>query len=957
MKNKAGIGCRLMAGVLTLAMAISAAGCEITSHLGEAVYEDAYAKIFVSPDGDDQNPGTWQKPVESLEKARDMARELREDMDGDIQIVLEGGVYTLDETFRLDDRDGGLNGYNIVYMAAPGEEAILSGGRPVTGWSLFDADKNIYSAPYGGAIETRQLYVNGQRATRARSDGGLSDATYDETGHTTTDTFLADFQNCSDMEMVYQEMWTNSRCMVDSITVSDGVASIVMQQPGWLWCRNKGGTSSTTPWYYENAYELLDTPGEWYLDRTGAIGGEAYTFYYMPREGEDLSTAQVTVPVLETLVSIEGRDIDHPAANITFQGLTFQEATWNDPSIYGLADVQNNVLREKYDPDNPAYLLDDYKYDDRMTEGNLKMRLAVGITWSDCTFRRLGNTALYMDKGCQDNEIVGCTFYDGSAGGVQIGDIDMYDTDNWNPSDQRLILRGNSIHDNYMHHLGVEYRSAAAIGLGYIVDTDVSHNELAYLPYSGIHMGWGWKRMRLLGVACTANNRIEYNYIHDVMTELYDGGAIYLLGGQQKNGHTVIAHNFLQRQEGQFAAIYLDEAVDFVDVYENVIDTAPNWICSKNVNNTIYDNFTNQAARINDPDPDGGPWGDGKAELKNTTLVTDGNWGEEALAIMEAAGVTDRYHGEIPLVGAISFDTGATEDTGELAVLISSLRHLPEEDLYGFIDGGSALAGQTVIGPDGAAVTLDDRGFALLGAPLTAEQLSEMTTSKGGSLPLTVQLSAGQHSLTLGLATGSGEVLLSGDISVATGYVPIVADDYEGYALDAVPENISFNPDLGGASITQDPQNPENQVLEITHPNTASPSFLVSYDFPETGGLVAVEMDILPTATNAAIYAPYIRTGSTEIVSINVNNNGYISYNNGTTVVPCKTYTANTWVRIKVVLDLNSQQYALYADGILLQSGLVPRAATETVDNVCVGMYWANAGSYYVDNLRIKAIS
>ncbi len=948
------ISCLLVLGLLS-----TACGCQLDSYLEQQVYADAYAKIFVATDGNDTTgDGSWQRPYATAARAQMAVRALTSHMTGDIQVLFRGGTYPLEEPLCLDDRDSGQNGYSVIWSAYREEAVIFSGGAAVTGWTLFDADKGIYQAEFGSEIETRQLYVNGVRATRARSAGGLANATYDETGHTTTDTFLASFRNISDMEMVYQELWTNSRCMVDSISVSGSTATITMQQPSWLWCRNKGGTSSTTPWYYENAYELLDTPGEWYLDRTGAIGGVAYTFYYMPRSGEDLATAQVTVPVLEKLLTVAGRDLDHPASNITFQGLTFQEATWNDPSIYGLADVQNNVLREKYDPTNPDYLLDDYKYDDRMTGGNLEMQFATNIVYSDCTFRQLGNTAIYMDKGCQYNEIVGCTFYDGSASGVQIGDIDMYDTDNWNPSDDRLTLLGNRIHDNYMHNLGVEYRSAAAIGLAYVVDTQITHNELAYLPYSGIHLGWGWKRMRLLGTACTANNRIEYNYIHDVMTELYDGGAIYDLGGQQASAPTIIAHNFLQRQYGQFAAIYLDEAVDFVEVYENVIDTAPNWICSKNVNNNIYDNYTNQNARINDADPDGGIWGDGKAELKNTTLVTDGNWSEDALAIMEAAGVTNRYHGFIPLTGTVTFDTTCTEDTGELTVIFASLRHLPAESLYCFLDGGNVLAGQKVICPDGSTVTLDNNGYALLGSPLTEETLAAMSTANGGSVQLTVQLSGGQHTLTLGLATEDQTTCLSQELSVVTGYTPILTDNYESYTLGETPGNLTFqNASSANTTVTADPLNPQNRVLKIDHSSNASPSFLAIYSFADANGLVAVEMDVLPTSTNAAIYAPYIRTDSTEIVSININNNGYISYNNGTSVVPCKTYTAETWIHMKVVLDLNNQQYDLYADGVLLKSGLSPRAVTETVNNVCVGMYWANTGAYYVDNLVIKSIS
>ncbi len=51
------------------------------------------------------------------------------------------------------------------------------------------------------------------------------------------------------------------------------------------------------PEYVENAYELLGTPGQWYFDRTARV------IYYVPRKGENLTDADVEVPILETLVS------------------------------------------------------------------------------------------------------------------------------------------------------------------------------------------------------------------------------------------------------------------------------------------------------------------------------------------------------------------------------------------------------------------------------------------------------------------------------------------------------------------------------------------------------------------------------------------------------------------------------------------------------------------------------
>ena len=92
-----------------------------------------------------------------------------------------------------------------------------------------------------------------------------------------------------------------------------------------------------TPIYIENALELLDEPGEWYLDRP------AKTVYYMPRQGEDMTNAEVIVPAVEKLVELRGT-LDRPVHNIRFEGLTFQHGGWLLPNKIGFVDVQANFL-------------------------------------------------------------------------------------------------------------------------------------------------------------------------------------------------------------------------------------------------------------------------------------------------------------------------------------------------------------------------------------------------------------------------------------------------------------------------------------------------------------------------------------------------------------------------------------------------------------------------------------
>ena len=45
------------------------------------------AEFFVSPSGDDKNPGTYEKPFATLQAARDAVRDINDNMTGDIYVL------------------------------------------------------------------------------------------------------------------------------------------------------------------------------------------------------------------------------------------------------------------------------------------------------------------------------------------------------------------------------------------------------------------------------------------------------------------------------------------------------------------------------------------------------------------------------------------------------------------------------------------------------------------------------------------------------------------------------------------------------------------------------------------------------------------------------------------------------------------------------------------------------
>lgn len=145
----------------------------------------AQAEIWVSPDGSDMNAGTKEKPLASLQLALRKVRELRRlnapNVAKGTHIYLRNGLYALSEPIFIRPEDSGTSASPTVIEAAPNEKPVLSGGVPVTNWQKLkgtvaglpkEAVGKVWVADApkvgGRAIEFRQLWVNGEKAIRAK---------------------------------------------------------------------------------------------------------------------------------------------------------------------------------------------------------------------------------------------------------------------------------------------------------------------------------------------------------------------------------------------------------------------------------------------------------------------------------------------------------------------------------------------------------------------------------------------------------------------------------------------------------------------------------------------------------------------------------------------------------------------------------------------------------------------
>jgi len=617
--------------------------------------------IYVSPSGSDQSPGTFAQPIQSLPEAQTLVRQMNADMTGNIIVCLEPGTYQLQAPLAFTPLDSGTNGYQIAWTSSPTDPAVISGADRITGWTLTDKSKNIWAAQVPAGLQTRQIYVNGMRATLA---SGAVRGTVVETakGYQLFPNPILNWPDASGMDFGYLAalgLWTNAICPVASVHGAD----VVMAEPCWRNATQRsdnfvGWGNLTRPSYMENAYELLGKPGQFYLN------GKTHTLYYVPRPGEDLQSPRTDVeaPFLQSLVSGAGTPTD-PIQNLTFANLEFAYATWMRPSQpEGFAEMQANYTLTGPDAGHKQGLCQYARagtcpYGDwTQTPGNVEFSYDQNLTFLDDRFVHLGAAGLDLDDGSQGDSVTGSVFTDISGNGIEVGNVDLPEATGSSQT------RNITIEDNYLYGFPVEYQGGCPVIVGYAAGTLITHNQIDDVPYSGISIGWGgWpdKYGHPTEPNFSQNNTVSDNNIYNFMQLLSDGGGIYTQGitgdswatGEHVTGN--IVHDeldwsrALQSDDGASWDTYSDNVL-----YNNDYDWGVNHInhtqdCSIPVGahqtrkcyydpTMLSDNYWQQG------DPDTGAKNDARLFIEKGNTVISGP-AQAPASIVDNAGIQPQY--------------------------------------------------------------------------------------------------------------------------------------------------------------------------------------------------------------------------------------------------------------------------------------------------------------------------
>lgn len=606
----------------------------------------------------------------SLDQAQAQARARIPNMASDIDVELQGGTYELSAPLMLGPADSGRNGFRVVYEEAPGsnEPAVLSGGRPLTGWSRVAGSPGIWKAPID--FDTRQMYVDGVGVPMSQGLPSGAQFVQTPTGFLASSAVMDSWPNPSNLAAVFtygDGAWTQTSCNVESIS---GLV-ITMQQPCWanLHQPNEGSqeggwvlspdagmpglSPKKTPNFFQNAYALM-TPRTWSIDRV------AHEIYYMPPAGTDPNDEAIVAPALQTLLDVNGTPAG-PVSHLTISGLQFSYGGWTGPDTAdGFAQMQadwtltgpNAVATEgTCHYANPPGSCPFASW--TRTPANVVLTGAHDVTLSGNTFSHLGGAGLDVYDGSQQDLVEGNEFTDIAASGIQLGA-----TDDPLVSDQGAV-DGNVITDNYVHDVANQYLGGIGIWLGYTRNTRVSHNQIDEVPYTGISVGWGGWHSNLSNPDndpnINANNVVSDNLIYDYMQTLGDGGAIYTNGSQASGYATAlkITGNVAYDGTNTDFTYYTDAGSQYVYVTGNFdyfmpFDSFDTGGCQTVGHIVVANNYFGNGGPAYPcfPDTD-------VTTSNNTTVCEDPPPSQSPVPIMEAAGLEEGFRSLLDRSGPI----------------------------------------------------------------------------------------------------------------------------------------------------------------------------------------------------------------------------------------------------------------------------------------------------------------
>lgn len=462
-------------------------------------------KIFVSTVGDDSGDGSEEEPLRTLEKAIDVANEMREDSDKLIEILLREGTYSVTNTIKIinSQKDDSL----LKISAYQDEKVTINAGVDIPLSAMNIADSNFTNAiidkPNAGSVlqynlkdaqiedlgeislrghlisdekeAQAELSLNGEVQKLAGWPNGeytglIKPTDSNEYGKRTK----SGIANGCSFKVNYDRpsQWSKPEQAWLSGTIGPNyefdyypVSRFDSEEKRVYLSRGALEKYYTEPYYrFENVPEELDEPGEYYIDRQSGM-----LYFYPPEDApkDSVLTITMSTPTLDvsgkapnSMFRIEN------SKNIVFENLIFKGGRGS--AITG----KNNS----------------------------------NIQFINCEINSFGENGIRFDTST-DIKISDCKIHDVGQDGILFVSCGNYKT----LSPSNIVVSNNDIYN--FARLERSYKTG--IDFGYrCVGATAANNHIHNGPHAG---------MIFYGV----NNDIYGNEFDNLVTEFSDMDALY----------------------------------------------------------------------------------------------------------------------------------------------------------------------------------------------------------------------------------------------------------------------------------------------------------------------------------------------------------------------------------------------------------------------------------------------
>lgn len=506
---------------------------------------NAETQLFVSPDGSDNNDGSIEKPFQTIKKAIDEAKFKKNINPSGVIIYLRGGTYSLDQTLDIEKGLSGTKEYPTIFSNYQDEKVVITSGVGLKSQDfsqIKDAKmkarlnqaiaKNVRAASLSGfnitnfgSIENRSLYANGEAMTLSRypNQGQVQMGKIIRGGNKLSmGTMTLDIPSGVEYEMydtrplgwkdtgeilfngAYYVEWDQHK---DPVTINKEKRSITSKGQSYY---NPAQSSPHITHHYENVFEELDMPGEWYLDTA------AQMLYIYPYDQDDY----------EYLLSYKEFDLINAknADNLVFNGIQFEGSG----------------------------------------KKGLRFDECSGVIIQNCRIRNIAEEGCLFNKctysGIMDSYIYNVGVNDGD--GVSFGNMVLKDN-GWETDYPKLfeqVLKDlkpthNFIQNNFIATPKGTHRS---IALRSEIRTVVSHNTATNCYRYPFYQ------------AQSPESIVEYNESSSSPKVIADAGTIYSVAYAMPLGHHV-RYNYFHDPVSAHMGIYFDDMSSDVMAYGNIL--------------------------------------------------------------------------------------------------------------------------------------------------------------------------------------------------------------------------------------------------------------------------------------------------------------------------------------------------------------------------------------------------